>query len=178
MESMFAVVPDPWLPGSVVVAGVNDDGVETDISISVRPGENQPPFTLRTLVRTGTRMHASGMVHGVATDATSIAGLAASSLLLQTFPTGLSRDDAKELQGAVIAQADTLARDHARWSYSPMELDGVAFALRFRILGQGFVAHADLGDCVIAAWGTGTLPSALKRVQKIESADLPRPAIL
>ena len=178
MESMFAVVPDPWLPGSVVVADGNDDGDEMDISISIRPGEDQPPFTLRTLVRTGTRIHASGTVHDVATDATSIAGLAASSLLLQTFPAGLSRDDAKQLQRAVTAQADTLARDHTRWSYGPMELDGASYALRFRILGQGFVAHADLGDCVIAAWGTGTLPSELKRVQKVESAALPRPAIL
>jgi hypothetical protein len=56
-----------------------------------------------------------------------------------------------------------------------MVLDGTSFALRFRILGQGFVAHADLGDCVVAAWGTGALPPELNRVQKVESASLPRP---
>jgi hypothetical protein len=169
---MFAIVPDPSLPGSVVVADGNANGADMDISVLSSP-DGQQPFTIRTLVRTGTRMHSSGRVHGVATDAEDIAGMAASSLLLQTIPTGLSRDDAKRVNKAAVAQADTLARDRTRWSFQPVVLDGVTYALRFRILGQGFIAHADFGDCVIAVWGTGTLPPELQRVQRVEREHLP-----
>jgi hypothetical protein len=175
MEGMLTIVPDPWIPGSVVVADGNDEGVETDISVSVTPGDGPPPFTVRTLLRTGTRIHASGLVRGVATDAVAIAHLAASSLLLQAIPSGLPPAETRSAMHASEAAADTLAQDHARWSFRPMVLDDTSFALRFRILGQGFVAHADLGDCVVAAWGTGALPPELNRVQKVESASLPCP---
>jgi hypothetical protein len=175
MEGMFAIVPDPMVPGSVVVGGGHDDGVEAEVSVSVPTGDEQAPFTLRTLLRTGTRIHPSGVVMGTATDAVSIAGMAATGLLLQTLPTGLSRSEAKDHHAAVVAQADTLARDHERWSFRAVDLGGTSYALRFRILGQGFIAHADLGDCVVAAWGTGALPDALRRVQKLESGSLSRP---
>jgi hypothetical protein len=169
---MFAIVPDPWLPGSVVVANGNNNGVEMDFSVSIRI-EGEQPFTARTLVRTGTRMHSSGLVHGVATDAVDIAGMAATGLLLETFPSGLPRDEAKSQLEHVVAQAQTLARDSVRWSFRPVILDDVAFALRFRVLGQGFVAHADFGDCVMATWGTGPLPPELQRVKRVHSNVVP-----
>ncbi|PRY69052.1 hypothetical protein B0I08_103258 [Glaciihabitans tibetensis] len=173
---MLALVPDPWIPGSEVVGGGSDDGVETDVSISIRPGGAQQPFTVRTLVRTGRRMHpTTGVVHGVATDWVSIASMAATGLLLQTFPEGLQRAEAKRLARTVVAQGDELARDHASWSFTPMVLERVAYALRFRILDQGFVAHADVGGSALAAWGTGPLPPALSRVHWLESSGVPHP---
>jgi hypothetical protein len=175
MDSMLAIVPDPLPTGSVVVADGNDDGMQTDISVSVGPLDGDEPFTVRTLLRSGTQISPSGVVHGVATDAVAIAHLAVASLLLQAIPSGQPSAETRSAMKAVESAADTLARDHNRWSFRAMDLGGVSYALGFRVLGQGFVAHADLGDCVVAAWGTGSLPSRLKRVQRIDSTSLPRP---
>lgn len=72
----------------------------------------------------------------------------------------------------MMDEADTdaknLARDRGGWSFAAMTLGGVSYTLWHRSHRLGFIAHADLGDRVLAAWGTGELPRAIHHVQLME----------
>jgi hypothetical protein len=166
MVCMRAVVPYPVAPDIAVVGSGRSEGTTTDISVEIHPHAS-PPFTIRTLLRTGTRMGPRGFIHGEMTDAVSMASLAVTGLFLRSIPSGTPRQDAGQLVNTALAKADALARDHNGWSYTPMVLESVTYALRYRLLDQGFVAHADIGDSAIAAWGAGDLPEALGQVQRV-----------
>lgn len=174
MAHMITVVPNPLTPGSVVVGDEHTEGITSDISVQIRSDDGQL-FTVRTSLRTGERMDPNGFVHGVMTDTVAIATLSVAGLLLQSIASGLSDAETRKLMHAALADADTLARDHEGWSFSPMLLDGVTFALRYRILEQGFVAHADTGDSAVSAWGPGDLPAELGQTQRVDSRSLGAP---
>jgi hypothetical protein len=167
MINMLAVVPDPWITESKVTGTSSDDGVLSDASVEVRLSDDQR-FTLRTLVRLGERIGSAGSLHGTMTDAASVAALAASSLMLQVIPAGLPRDEMTKLMNAADTDSRALARDRAGWTFTPMVIGGATYALWHRSHTLGFVAHADLGDRVLAAWGTGDLPLVIHRMQLIE----------
>lgn len=63
---------------------------------------------------------------------------------------------------------DGSRRDRAAWAFAPLVLAHVTYALWHRPLAGGFVAHADFGDRVLAAWGNGDLPSELLRMQLVD----------
>ncbi len=147
-----------------------DDGVPSDASIEVCSADGST-FTVRTLVRLGERIGGAGMPHGTMTDATSIAALTAGSLALEAVPAGLPRAEMIERMTTATADAEALARDRGGWAFVPTVLEGARYALWHRAHPLGFVAHADFGSRVMAAWGAGGLPAELLRLQLWESPD-------
>jgi hypothetical protein len=154
---MLAVVPDPWIAESKVTGTSSDDGVLSDASVEVRLSEDQK-FTVRTLVRLGERIGSAGWPHGTMTDAASVAALAASSLMLQVIPAGLPRDEMIKRMNAADTDSRVLARDRAGWTFTPMLIGDATYALWHRSHPPGFMAYADLGDRVLAAWAPATCP--------------------
>ena len=151
-----------WVTGTGI-----DDGVLSDASIEIRLSGKQT-FTLRTLLRLGERVGEAGLPHSTLTDAVSVASLAASSLMLQSIPAGLPRPEMIRRVEEADAESKSMARDRGCWSLARMTLEQVSYALWHRSHALGFVAHADLGDRVLAAWGTGSLPPELLHVQLVE----------
>lgn len=167
MIVMLAIVPDPWVDGSRLSATGTDDGVLSDVSVDV-PSSSGLTFTARTLVRLGERINSAGVPHGTMTDDISVAMLAAVSLMLQAIPAGLPRDETEKRNRAAEAEASIVAQDRGGWALAPLIVTDVTYALWHRRLNAGFVAHADLGDRVLTAWGTGDLPPELSRVQLMD----------
>lgn len=169
MASMRAVVPDPWIPNSCVVQTGNDDGVPSEISVEVPRPNGQQPFTVRTMVRLGERIGPGGRPHGTMTDSISVATQAGVALRLQAMPAGLPRADARSVIDVAEAESRALAQERGGWAFSPVVLDTISYALWYRPHPLGFIAHADLGDRVIAAWGAGDLPEAMGRLQLVDA---------
>lgn len=174
MTGMQAIAPDPliselWLTGTGI-----DDGVLSDASIAIRLRGEQT-FTLRTLLRLGERVGEAGLPHSTLTDAVSVASLAVSSLMLQSMPAGMPRPVMIERMEEANAKSKSMAQDRGGWSLARMTLGHVSYALWHRSHTLGFVAHADVGDRVLAAWGTGGFPPELLHVQLVEVESLPQP---
>jgi hypothetical protein len=167
MSAMLAIVPDPWVADSKVISTGTNDGVLLDVSVEV-PSAQGPAFTVRTLQLLGERINSAGWPHGIFTDPISVATMAANSLMLHSIPPGLPREEAIRLVEAADTQSQAVARDRAGWTFVPMMVGDVSYALWHRSLARGFIAHADLGDRVLAAWGAGDLPRTLLRMQLIE----------
>ncbi|MCS5717677.1 hypothetical protein N1027_05950 [Herbiconiux sp. CPCC 205763] len=161
---MLAIVPDPWIAETNVIGTGTDDGVPSDASIEVRSADRLL-FTVRTLVRLGERVGSAGLPHGTVTDSVSIAALAASSLMLRAIPPGLPREDMMKRMDAADDTSQSLARDRGGWAFVPMDVAGTTYALWHRSHPLGFIAHADLGSHVMAAWGEGNIPPELSNMQ-------------
>jgi hypothetical protein len=161
---MLAVVPDPWIAESKVTGTGTDGGVPFDASIEVRSSEGLM-FTVRTLVRLGECIGSAGLPHGTMTDPISVAALAASSLMLQAIPAGLPRKETMKLMNSAAADSQRLPRDRGGWTFVPLIIADVSYALWHRPHTLGFIAHADLGNQVLAAWGEGDLPTEILRTQ-------------
>jgi hypothetical protein len=175
MTDMQAIAPDPLASELWATGTGTDHGVLSDASIEIRlPGEQT--FTLRTLLRLGERIGEAGLPHSTLTDTVSVASLAASSLMLQSIPAGLPRPEMIKRLEEADAESKSMASDRGCWSLARMTLGQVSYALWHRSHALGFVAHADLGDRVLAAWGTGSLPPELRQVQLVEVRSLPNPA--
>jgi hypothetical protein len=166
MIHMLAVAPDPWISESTLTGTGADDGVPSDASIEVRLS-NEQTLTLRTLVRLGERIGGAGP-YSTMTDAVSVAALAASSLMLQAIPAGLPRAETIKLMNEADTDSKKLAHDRGGWSLASMAIGDASYALWHRSHSLGFIAHADLGDRVLAAWGTGDLPPVLHHMQLVE----------
>lgn len=167
MSHMLAIAPDPWIAETKVTGTGTDDGIPSDASIEIRLPSGQT-FTLRTLVRLGERIGTAGVPYGTMTDASSVAALAARSLMLHAILPGQPRADRIRMMDEADTDAKNLARDRGGWSFAAMTLGGVSYTLWHRSHRLGFIAHADLGDRVLAAWGTGELPRAIHHVQLME----------
>lgn len=111
-----------------------------------------------TMLRTGGRMGPNGSVHGTLSDGAATAALAVSSLLLGFIPIGLAREEARTQVNAALDQADALGRDHAGWDPTPLDLNGVSYALWVLHLPGGVAAHADLGWGTVTMWSSSHLP--------------------
>ena len=167
MSAMLVIVPDPWSADSRVTSTATQDGVLSDVSVEI-PSAQGPAFTVRTLELLGERISSAGSPYGILTDPISVATLAANSLMLHAIRPGLPREEAVGLMEAAAEESQAVARDRAGWSFAPMVMADVSYALWHRSLAGGFIAHADVGDRVLAAWGAGELPRALLRMQLIE----------
>jgi hypothetical protein len=88
--------------------------------------------------------------------------------MLQAIPAGLPRDKARELIKAATSDSQALTRDQGEWTFAPLAIADISFALWHRSHPLGFIAHADLGDRVVAAWGEGNLPPEILRMQLME----------
>lgn len=175
MTDMHAIAPDPLASELWATGTGTDHGVLSDASIEIRlPGEQT--LTLRTLLRLGERVGEAGIAHSTLTDTVSVASLAASSLMLQSIPAGLPRPEMIKRVEEADAESKSMASDRGCWSLARMTLGHISYALWHRSHALGFVAHADLGDRVLAAWGTGSFPSELLQVQLVEVGSLPQPA--
>ncbi|MCS5716141.1 hypothetical protein NVV95_16465 [Herbiconiux sp. CPCC 205716] len=161
---VLAIVPDPWVAGTRLIGTGSDDGVPSEASVEVRSATGSA-FTVRTLVRLGERLGSGGHPHGTMTDAVSIAALAAGSLMLQAIPPGLPREETRKRMDAAAETSQSLARDRSGWAFLPMQLAGITYALWCRSHCSGFIAHADLGSHVMAAWGEGDVPPELSAMQ-------------
>jgi hypothetical protein len=168
MKHMLTLVPDPWIPETRVVGTGTDDGIPSDSSVEISISGGEQVFTLRTLIRLGQRLGSAGFPFQTMTDTVSVAALAASSLMLQAIPTGGPRDEITTLVEAADTESKAIAQDREGWSFVSMNLGEVSYALWHRSHRLGFIAHADLGDRVLAAWGPGDLPSVLNRVQLVQ----------
>jgi hypothetical protein len=167
MSAVLAIVPDPWIADSCVTSAVTQDGVLSDVSVEILSAEGLA-VTVRTLELLRERTSSAGWPHGILTDPISVATLAANSLLLQSVPSGLPREDAMRLMDAANAESQAVASDRAGWAFAPMVIAGVPYALWHRSLAEGFIAHADLGGRVLAAWGPGDFPRTLLRMQLVD----------
>lgn len=132
------------------------------------PSAEDQAFTVRTLELRGERISSAGSPHGILTDPISVATLAANSLMLHAITPGPPREEAVRLMAAADTESQAVARDRTGWTFAPMVMAGVSCALWHRSFASGFIAHADLGSRVLAAWGPGELPRALFRAQLIE----------
>jgi hypothetical protein len=164
--SVQVVVPDaPIFESSTTSTGMYN-GTPNEASIRFyTPGSDQT-FTVRTLVRLGEQMSA-GHPGGVMTDAISIAALAARSLAIETLCEGVPREEIAAAVAAAHDEADSVAAVRASWTATPMVLDGVSYALWHRAYHGGFIAHADVGDSVIAAWGQRDFPVEMGHMKRI-----------
>ncbi|WP_127791843.1 hypothetical protein [Agromyces sp. LHK192] len=172
---MLTLVPDPQPPGTRVAGTGTDHGVRSEISVEVPLVDGGRVITLRTIARLGQRFTEDGSPHGVLTDAVSVANLAAVSWMLQTFPNGLPRPEFVTLMESIHAEADAVASDRGSWTATSATIAGADYALWHRPHGDGFIAHLDVGDRVMAAWGPGRLPSLLRRLQLVDLPDGLRP---
>ena len=148
---MLATVIDPLTaPLSVTGFGIYD-GAPHDASIRFHEPHDEENFTIRTTLRTGERMK-GGRPSGVMNDASSLRSSAAVSLALEAIPARLSREE--RIAAVEAAYADAAAASEGNdWSFTPASLNENEYVLWYRSYKGGFIAHADMGAFVIAAWG-------------------------